>query len=544
MTNVPTNRFAQIPLPLDGKICNYHIITEVIKAEGIEENVETFIVVESIEEYLSRIEVEYRTVGIIITILLPKVDYTGTNIYVINSFEEALINYDITYYTFKDGTQDINFVELKFNYNPRTNINWHTTGVIFYSSTDNDTDVVYTSGSICIHDWTVLSDAEIALLGRSNYHPERFWPVSGTTLTLDDSSLLYIFAKVPKDIDNTTAEIIITSTYNYEDLYEDFVYIIMGSITQNVNDLRVFSMIQGNDAYFPKKPVLTETQLVFVSQICEFNTVYRTGTLLKTYKIQSRIKGSSYPWIDTGETKVIPEYDITSCPLPTTDTVIISEGCQFNGDYNTGIYEYNKQDRIQDINGEWHNIGMAYTETQTDLVACPLPETDTIVISEGCVEGIDGYNTGNYQVIKQNRIKNNSGVWINNGPQYSVITYNTVTCPLTLYRLSMSVGPGPSYNMLKEEDIRYRINEIIYLSSPILGGTNYFFISIPSNKVLDSDIETSDVILRDVGGIPINSEFSFIGYDNRIGFRNNSVYRKANTYCTNYAAYFSLFIKG
>lgn len=109
MINYQDSLFLQINTPLDAKLCNYY-------RDGSD------FIIEPIAKYLVRTLSVYRVPGAIVTVLLPKDGYTptldgnGLIVFPLASFETELDNFDIKYYTFEDGLQDIDFVEIDFGY--------------------------------------------------------------------------------------------------------------------------------------------------------------------------------------------------------------------------------------------------------------------------------------------------------------------------------------------------------------------------------------------------------------------------------------------
>lgn len=92
-----------------------------------------------------------------------------------------------------------------------------------------------------------------------------------------------------------------------------------------------------------------------------------------------------------------------------------------------------------------------------------------------------------------------------------------------LYRASISVGPGPDYNMDTDTNVPYSENVSIQVESPVLPGYNYFFVSAPTSRSL---------IIRNSLFLDVTSSYSAIGTDNRVGYYGNTVYRKGSVFDT------------
>lgn len=99
MINIGDTFFPLIPTPFDSKLCNFYY-------SG------SNIIIETIAQYKTRVSINYRIPGLIITVLLPKVGYTLLASYPMSTFASVLSNFDFKYYTYKDGVADGNFIEL------------------------------------------------------------------------------------------------------------------------------------------------------------------------------------------------------------------------------------------------------------------------------------------------------------------------------------------------------------------------------------------------------------------------------------------------
>ena len=99
--NVSDSRNALIASPLDTKLVNYYI-----------DEYSGNYIIETISDYLTRIEFEHRFSGVIVSVLVPKVGTTPNMSYVTTEdFSIGLNYFDIKQYAFIGGLLDENFVE-------------------------------------------------------------------------------------------------------------------------------------------------------------------------------------------------------------------------------------------------------------------------------------------------------------------------------------------------------------------------------------------------------------------------------------------------
>jgi len=99
MITIGDTFFPLLPIPFDSKLCNFYY-------SG------SNIVIETLAQYKTRVSINYRLPGVIITILSPKTGYTLQDSYPLDSFGSILTNFDFKYYTYKNGVADSNFIEL------------------------------------------------------------------------------------------------------------------------------------------------------------------------------------------------------------------------------------------------------------------------------------------------------------------------------------------------------------------------------------------------------------------------------------------------
>lgn len=101
------------------KLLNYGLLLQQatlvdIKLTNVDKNaVGGLIVVDDIATHLSKLSKNSRTVGVPYTMLVPKTGYVPLPGYTPAQYQLAVANFDIKYYTFKDGVEDINFVEIE-----------------------------------------------------------------------------------------------------------------------------------------------------------------------------------------------------------------------------------------------------------------------------------------------------------------------------------------------------------------------------------------------------------------------------------------------
>lgn len=109
MINYQDSLQLQINSPLDAKACNYY-------REAAD------FVIEPIAKYLERVIDVYRAAGVMVTVLEAKEGHTpiiggdGLIRFSLIGFPSELVNFDIKYYTFVDGLEDVDFQQISFGY--------------------------------------------------------------------------------------------------------------------------------------------------------------------------------------------------------------------------------------------------------------------------------------------------------------------------------------------------------------------------------------------------------------------------------------------
>jgi hypothetical protein len=140
----------------------------------------------------------------------------------------APINYSLLDRTAKDYGEKIDN-DIQWKYPNNVNIKWHQEGLSFTSDPADRKIVTYTAGSLSHHLWYLLSRYKVLeVVGRINYHPERFWTFAGNTITLASTAKHYIYGKIPYAEEVTTGEIVIATDYRHEHYYEGYILILLG----------------------------------------------------------------------------------------------------------------------------------------------------------------------------------------------------------------------------------------------------------------------------------------------------------------------------
>jgi len=431
----------------------------------------------------------------------------------------------------------------------KANVKWHPEGVIFSGNPEKAMSIIYTSGKIFIHEWYILSEAEITELGTENYHPERRWEVLGNIeglspeIILSDKEIHYIFAKVPISEDLTTAEIVITKEYGFEGKYEGYIYILMGVISY-IEDLLILSMLWGDDTKLVKVYPPIETREIIDDEECLKVNDANTG-IKRTYYHTETKDPKTLQWVSNNDDNTRDSADYTMCPIPKINTreVIDNEECVKVNGVNVGLKRtYYHTETQNPTTLVWTSNNDDKTRDYSDYTTCPTPIIPGVITretrdsSKDYCELNDGMNTGTRFLYLFEETKTGDGPWIPTVPTKFRYTteYNTTECPLVPYRVSMSTGPSGGYNFSNEKNIVYSPGEFVSLEAPIYHDEDdwdFFYLSVPSNK---------NFIVTDSIGNNIRSEFSSVGSDNRTGFRNNTVYMKADAYATDFVGMFNL----
>jgi hypothetical protein len=189
--------------------------------------------------------------------------------------------------------------DILWKYPKDINVKWHPDGVVFSADPDNQKSIEYTTGQLFVHLWPSQLESEYRVnnvTGRANYHPEKIFDVTGNTSLLPDDDLHYIFAKVPLSEVETTAEIIITKVYRYEDYYDGYLNILMG--IYNIPDAegkRDFAMLWGNEHDERHLPVTIDPESVGLAEIGADQVL----TIIKNPEFKDGlISGGIVSWIE------------------------------------------------------------------------------------------------------------------------------------------------------------------------------------------------------------------------------------------------------
>ena len=113
-------------------------------------------------------------------------------------------------------------------------------------------------------------------------------------------------------------------------------------------------------------------------------------------------------------------------------------------------------------------------------------------------------------------------------PPVTTTTTTTTTVPIN-YQLHMSVN-NSTYDFSNEVPILFSMGTQ-NLNSPTKSGYNYLFISIP---------QISNFVIRDSMNTDITSLFSNVGTDNRVGYRDNYIWKKTQIFNSSSEVPFSL----
>ena len=93
-------RVLQLPMPFDAKLCNYHLDTDRYHFK-----------IETISEYLTRVDLYNRSMGMIVAIAVPKDGYSAGS-FPIDQIETFSTHFKNKWYSFIEGIADENFIEL------------------------------------------------------------------------------------------------------------------------------------------------------------------------------------------------------------------------------------------------------------------------------------------------------------------------------------------------------------------------------------------------------------------------------------------------
>lgn len=166
-----------------------------------------------------------------------------------------------------------------------------------------------------------------------------------------------------------------------------------------------------------------------------------------------------------------------------------------------------------------------------------LIDLDSNIPSAGVLTGGGYYNEDETVTVSATPNEGYTFInWLEGGVVISTdssITFTAVSSRLLIaifelevasdYRASISVGPGPDYNMATEVNVPYSEGTQIQVNTPVLSGYNYLFISAPTSKTLT---------VRNTLLIDVTSSYTSIGTDNRPGYYGNTIYKKDNVFDT------------
>ena len=435
--------YGAVPLPLDAKTSN-------VVPQG------AYTKVESVTEYLARVDIFSRYLGLIVAMSHPD------GVYENNELMQKIATGEITVtlYAFISGIEDEDFLP-----------------------------------------WCPSCDPPII---------QTRWTVVSSTCELDEqgkrTGIVQVLEKEEKKVDDgpwsPTGQTRIVSNYN------------------------------------PILCPLPSTREVEVSRECLLAEGENNGYLKIIYNVEQQTEEGD--WIVVQENQERTVYDAVECPVPVEILnyrwVDTNSACIKVGGYNNSTLRTYRKEQVSVDGGEWTDTGNTDYVDTFDNVTCPLPQFRWTTVSSTC-ELSGGYNTGNLLITQNREVSENSGgTWTPTGETQVLTEYNTGSCPVVPFGAWMSVGPVGGYNMATDTLINFTFGSPVFLQTPILinpDDYSFFYLSIPTGRTFT---------ITDSIGMQIRSEFSQVGFDNRTGYRGNTVYMKADGFDAEYPAMFNLTI--
>jgi len=187
------------------------------------------------------------------------------------------------------------------------------------------------------------------------------------------------------------------------------------------------------------------------------------------------------------------------------------------------------------VNGKDSGRSFALDFANAGFISRVIPQDQTRSVETDLACTLDGFgdNTGYQTGNTQAQIKRvGSEVWEDVGAPVPFNRINITTCPVPgpppeptfPYRASFSIGTS-AYNMATDTNIPYVSGKRTRIQTPLLAGSNRLFISIPSDKTLESVENNMSVDITDK--YAVNGET-----DNRGLYHDNVVYRGSNVFIT------------
>lgn len=340
MITISDSIYASVPLPLDNKLCN-------LVPTGPN------VWVESISEYLTRVPLLSRYLGMIVSIIYPSGTYENTAFRQMVEAQEITV----TLYAFIAGIQDEDFLPWCPTCNPPIEqTRWVT---------DGDT--------ICTKDIENLNTGQATTPEREEKRiDDGPWIPTGQTRIRTEFNP--IFCPLPV----TTTRYVETRRECVKDPTENNGYLIIYKNKEeqvNGGDWIVveidvpFQEYNAAECPVPANPIAYRD--VETSRACIKVGGFNNATLRIQYKEQKSVSGGD--WVDTGVTSFDDIYDSTTCPLPQYRFIYGSWSCNPDGIYNSGYKTRTVVREISlDAGATWAFESNYPNETTYDATLCPI----------------------------------------------------------------------------------------------------------------------------------------------------------------------------
>lgn len=337
MIPISDSIYASVPLPLDAKLTN-------IKQSGPNT------IVEGITEYLTRVTIDSRYLGMIVPIVYPEGVYENT------LFKQKVESREISIalYSFTVGIQDEDFLPWCPTCDPPIiQTRWvPISSQCAIDSQGKRTGIVDTlekeEKKVDDGPWTSTGQTRTT----TNYNPT-ICPLPSTRET------------------ELSRECIITDTGNNG--YLKIVYNI-----EQQTDEGDWVVVEENkertiyDAVACPVPISNvQYKWIDTSSECVKVNGYN-NTTLRTYRKEQR-STDGVTWIDTGNTDYVDTSDSITCPLPQYRWSTSYSECELSGGFNTGILLTHQYQEISiDGGASWQSTGQTRTLSENNLGTCPV----------------------------------------------------------------------------------------------------------------------------------------------------------------------------
>ena len=429
MIPISDSIYASVPLPLDTKLTN-------IRPSGPNT------IIEGITEYLTRVTLDSRYLGMIVPIVYPEGTYENSDFK--QKIESRQIS--VTLYSFTTGIQDEDFLPWCPTCDPPIiQSRWvSVSSTCAIDSQGRRTGIVDTlekeEKKVDDGPWTPTGQTRIT----TNYNPTicplpltREVEVSRACVVTDDGNNGYL-------------KII----YNIEQQTEEGDWIVV----EENKEKTIY------DAVACPVPV-TNFQYRWVDT--SFECVKVDGynnTVLRTYRKEQKSTNGE-DWVDTGNSDYVDTSDATICPLPQFRWVNVSSTCEKTTGFNTGNLLITQKEQVSENNGNtWTDTGDTRIISEYNTGSCP-------VTPYGLWTSLDVELNGIYNTAIEKSIPYSTG---------SPITFTSVTTALPEYHyLMLSVPIDKTFtlydvlgNTLTTEYVTtdnrtgYRNNKIIRYDQP------------------------------------------------------------------------------